>query len=65
MLSPHEIATLILLRDARSPYDLDPLDLDALMQHQLIALESCPYGHLRPRITDRGTSLLKAVDRGR
>ena len=65
MLSPHEIATLILIRDAHSSNDLDPLDLDVLMQYQLVSLEGCPSGQVRPRITHQGNSLLRAVDQAR
>lgn len=41
MLSPHEIATLILVKDAPDPFDLDPSDLDTL-----VTLEGACRGNL-------------------
>ncbi|WP_316157602.1 hypothetical protein [Cupriavidus sp. BIC8F] len=61
MLSHHEIATLILVKDAQGPLGLDPADLDTLLEHEFVELEKRPYGHARPRITHRGHSILKAV----
>lgn len=65
MLSPHEFATLILLREERDPHDLDPVDLDSLLCHQLVMLEKSPSGQAFPRITHRGHSILDAVGRAR
>ncbi|MFC4522599.1 hypothetical protein [Cupriavidus pinatubonensis] len=65
MLSPHEIAALILVKEAPAPVDLDPADLDTLLEHQLVTLEKRPSDHARPRLTQRGDSLLKAVSRNR
>ncbi|CAG9186235.1 hypothetical protein [Cupriavidus pinatubonensis] len=63
MLSPHEIAALILVKETPVPFDLDPADLDALLEHQLVTLEKCPSGHACPRLTYGGDSVLKAVGR--
>ncbi|KAI3600629.1 hypothetical protein D8I24_4387 [Cupriavidus necator H850] len=42
MLSPHEIAALLLLGDAPDIHDLDPEQLDALLEHKLVTME---HGH--------------------
>ncbi|MEM5432632.1 conserved protein of unknown function (plasmid) [Cupriavidus taiwanensis] len=38
MLSPHEIAALLLLGDAPDIHDLDPEQLDALLQRKLVTM---------------------------
>jgi hypothetical protein len=64
MLSPHEIAALLLLDDASEIHDLDPEQLDALLEHKLVTME---YGHnsgnALPRLTSQGHSMLDAVRR--
>lgn len=65
MLSPHEFATLLLVKDAPYPVELDCADLAALVEHQLVTLEQRASDHQCPRITSNGHSLLKAVGRVR
>ncbi|MFS8978251.1 hypothetical protein PO002_27720 [Cupriavidus necator] len=61
MLSHHEFAKLILVKDAQRPLELDRADLDTLLEHEFVALEKRPSGQECPRITQRGRSILKAV----
>jgi hypothetical protein len=64
MLSPHEFATLMLLKDdAPDPLSLDREDLEALLEKQLITLEQLTSGQQRPLITDNGHLFLKAAAR--
>jgi hypothetical protein len=63
VLSPHEFATLMLVKDAPEQLALDRADLDILLEHQLVALETLPSGRQRPQITSDGVSILKAVAR--
>jgi hypothetical protein len=63
MLSPHEFATLMLLKDAPDQIDLDRADLEALLERQLITLEKLTSGQRRPLITINGHSVLKAAAR--
>jgi hypothetical protein len=63
MLSPHEFATLMLLKDAPDPIDLDRADVEALLEHQLITLEKLTSGQRRPLVTLNGDSVLKAAAR--
>ena len=63
MLSPHEFATLILLKDAPDQIDLDRADLEALLERQLITLEKLTSGQRRPLVTLNGHSVLKAAAR--
>ena len=63
MLSPHEFATLMLLKDVPDPIDLDRADVKALLEHQLITLEKPTSGQRRPLITINGDSVLKAAAR--
>jgi hypothetical protein len=63
MLSPHEFATLMLVKDSPDQIDLAREDLDALLERQLVALEQLASGRHRPRLTDDGDSLLQAMTR--
>lgn len=63
MLSPHEFATLMLLKDAPDQIDVDRADLEALLERQLITLEKLTSGQPRPLITTNGHSVLKAAAR--
>lgn len=65
MLSPHELATLMLLKDAPEQIDLDRADLEALLERQLVTLEKLASGAQRALITINGQSLLKAAARCR
>ncbi|MFS8975834.1 hypothetical protein PO002_15200 [Cupriavidus necator] len=64
MLSPHEIAALLLLGDAHEIDDLEPEQLDTLLAHKLVTME---HGHgsggAYPRLTSDGNSMLEAVRR--
>jgi hypothetical protein len=40
MLSPHEFATLMLIKDAPDQIELDRAELDTLLERQLISLEN-------------------------
>lgn len=61
MLSPHEFATLMLIKYAPDETDLDRTELETLYEHRLVALEDFPLGQQRPLITSEGHLLLKAV----
>jgi hypothetical protein len=63
MLSPHEFATLMLVKDAPDQLELDHANLDILLEQQLVALETLSSGQQRPQITGDGVSILKAVTR--
>ena len=65
MLSPHEFATLMLIKNAPDQIELGRAGLDALLERQLISLENLASGRSRPRITSEGDSVLKAVSRMR
>jgi len=65
MLSPHEFATLMLIKYAPDEIDLDRAELETLYEHQLVRLENFPLGQQRPLITSEGQLLLKAVGRVR
>jgi hypothetical protein len=62
MLSPHEFATLMLVRDAANEIS-DRAELDALIERQLVALEERASGDSRPRLTRDGNTLLEALAR--
>jgi len=63
MLSPHEFATLMLVRNAPDHTDLNRADLDALLERQLVALEKLASGRLSFNVTERGYLFLRAVTR--
>jgi hypothetical protein len=63
MLSPHELATLLLVKDAPGRIEANRLELGALCDLQLIAIE-CPVSGLAvPRLTPRGDAVLRAFAR--
>jgi hypothetical protein len=63
MLSPHEFATLLLVKDAPNQVDMDREELNALLERQLVALEDLASGRQQWRITASGDSALKAIER--
>jgi hypothetical protein len=58
VLSAHEFATLMLVRDS-ADHIADREELGTLLERQLVALERLAGGDLRPRITEDGESLLR------
>ena len=63
MLSPHEFATLMLVKDAPDQLKLDRTELNTLLERQLVTLEKLVSGHKRLQLTPDGDSLLEAVTR--
>lgn len=63
MLSPHEFATLMLIRHAPEQIDMDRHELDILLERQLVALERRDEGRHLPSLTMAGRSLLDALGR--
>jgi hypothetical protein len=63
MLSPHELATLLLVKDAPGRIESDRLELGALHDLQLIAIEQPVSGLAVPRLTPRGDAVLRAFAR--
>jgi hypothetical protein len=61
MLSPHEFATLMLVRAAPDQIDPGRGELDTLLEHQLVALERPAPGQQRLRLTRDGDAVLQAV----
>lgn len=56
MLTPHEVATLMLIEDAApNVADLDRATIEALVERQLVHLENLGYGD-RLHITTRATT---------
>ncbi|AUT66307.1 hypothetical protein [Paraburkholderia terrae] len=58
MLSAHEFATLMLVRDS-ADHIAEREELGTLLEQQLVALERLAGGAVRPRITEDGESLLR------
>jgi hypothetical protein len=63
MLSPHEFATLLLVKDAPNQVDMKREELDALLERQLVQLESLASGRQQWSVTESGDSALKAIKR--
>ncbi|AJK48492.1 hypothetical protein [Burkholderia plantarii] len=63
MLSPHELATLMLVRNAPDQLDLARTELETLRDRQLISLEPSAGEARRPTLTAAGVSLLDAAAR--
>ncbi|WP_231110503.1 hypothetical protein [Burkholderia territorii] len=64
MLSPHEFATLMLVRDAPDQIDMNRAELDALLERQLVMLEHCAPGRRVAHLTHKGRWMLDALQRG-
>jgi methyl-accepting chemotaxis protein len=63
MLSPHEFATLMLVKDSPEQIDVTSQELDILREQQLVAMEQLASGIHRLSLTDDGHSLLQAIRR--
>ncbi|AOJ16075.1 hypothetical protein [Burkholderia vietnamiensis] len=60
MLSPHELATLMLIRHAPDQLDNGRAEIDTLLARQLIMLEHRADGDRRVHLTPRGHAMLDA-----
>jgi len=63
LLSPHEFATLMLVRHSPDQIDMTRHELDTLLERQLVALDPWTEGHRQLSLTTAGRSLLEAVGR--
>ena len=63
MLSPHELATLMLVRSAPDQIDTTRVELDTLLDYRLISIEPRVGGWRRPMLTPAGAHLLDAAAR--
>ena len=63
MLSPHEFATLLLVKDAPQQVEMNREELDALLERQLILLERRASGAQLLRLTEIGQHAVKAMRR--
>ncbi|SIT44224.1 conserved hypothetical protein [Paraburkholderia ribeironis] len=63
MLSPHEFATLLLVKDAPNQVDMDRQELDALLERQLVQLERLASGNEQWSVTETGDNALRAIKR--
>ena len=64
MLSPHELATLILVKNAPDQIELDRMELGILLMLHLVVLKE--FGSKQyPHITRYGESILKAAEQFR
>lgn len=65
MLSLHEVAALLLVKDGHTLKQIDRAELDMLYRHELITLENRESTDIRARVTYRGESMLRAIARNR
>jgi hypothetical protein len=63
MLSPHELATLMLIRSVPEQIDMTRTELDTLLDCELISLEPRAGARRLPMLTPAGTHLLEATAR--
>ncbi|MBU9643043.1 hypothetical protein QHI69_23220 [Burkholderia gladioli pv. gladioli] len=63
MLSPHELATLMLIHGAPDGIDPDRAEIDTLLEHRLVSVEPHEDGVARPALTATGRSMLAAAGR--
>lgn len=61
MLSPHEIAALMLVKASPDQIDVSSEELDTLRAQQLVEFETLASGAHRPRMTHNGETLLRIV----
>lgn len=60
MLSHHELAALLLIRDANAPLQTFDADFLALARYQLVEMDDGKSGRA-PRLTTRGQELLRRL----
>ena len=60
MLSPHEFATLLLVKDAPDQRDMDRDELDILLEQQLVRLEGLGSGR-KYCVTETGDAALRSI----
>lgn len=65
MLSPHEFATLMLIKHSPDQIDLSRAELGTLLERQLIVLHDQACGGRSPQLTRVGQSILDACSRVR
>jgi hypothetical protein len=65
VLSPHEFAALMLVKNAPNQIEPDRIDLAALLERQLVSFESLEGNRRRPTLTPSGYSMLEAAARYR
>lgn len=63
MLSPHELATLMLIRSMPDQIDMNRIELDILLDCELISLETRTGERQLPMLTPAGAHLLEAAAR--
>ena len=63
MLSPHELATLMLVGSAPDQIDMTRTELDTLLDWELIALDPGAGRQQRPTLTPAGVHLLDVAAR--
>lgn len=63
MLSPHEFATLMLVKDAPDQTGMERHELDALLERQLVQLERFATGLEHWTVTETGDTALRAIRR--
>ncbi len=55
MLTPHEFATLMLVKDSPDQIDSQRVELGTLLEQQLIAWEKLASGRQHPHLTNEAT----------
>jgi hypothetical protein len=65
MLSPHEVSTLMLVKEAPDRVEPGRPELGALRERQLVVIEPLECGMHMPRVTPRGDAVLRAIGRAR
>jgi len=63
MLSPHELSTLLLLKDAPERVEADRAEMGALRALELISSEPTESGFSVHHVTQRGDAVLRAIAR--
>ncbi|WP_235004783.1 hypothetical protein [Paraburkholderia terricola] len=63
VLSPHEVAALILVGSATDHHDLSHADLEALLERRLATFEQIAPNTRRVHLTEHGQAILQAVAR--
>ncbi|WP_322058100.1 hypothetical protein [Paraburkholderia sp. J63] len=63
MLSHHELAALLLIRDANAPLQSLDSDFLALTRYHLVEMDEDEDGYA-PRLTTRGKELLRRLTQG-
>jgi hypothetical protein len=63
MLTPHEVATLLLVQHSPDQLHMTRAQLDTLLEHRLVRLQEMSAGQLHWQLTETGQGTVRMIRR--